>query len=445
MLRQEIYSHQAYDLFEKDLKKAEEIIRAKFPTLIIPKAINTKLGVEVDLTGEYSATDAEDGDITSKVIVSNDVNFDKAGIYHTTYSVTDSDGNTTVAVREVKVVDMNDTIYLSDIDWKSANNSYGRVSKDISASGNKLRLTNEDGQEVVYEKGIGTHSTSTIIYDLTDKNYGYFTSYVGVDRQMFGTVGSVTFEVWLDGDKVYDSGIITSRGSQKFVEVDLAVAKEMKLVVTDGGNGNGSDHATWGDSKLHYANLESEEINRVELDNLLNEISKMDVAAYTEESWNNLIAVRDKVVESLKDGYNQEEVYSLYSELKEAKEKLEVVANYGELINLVNSTKELKGYLYTADSWNALVTSVSKAENIIEVQDSTSEEIEAMIKELTDLINNLVERADKKELQKVVDYADSIKDISYVGATNHIESRWQNFEIFREEAKNSLINPASTE
>ena len=59
---------------------------------------------------------------------------------------------------------------------------------------------------------------------------------------------------------------MTSRDSQKYVEVDINGAKELKLVVTDGGNGNGSDHATWGDTKLHCANNNGFEINRAELD-----------------------------------------------------------------------------------------------------------------------------------------------------------------------------------
>lgn len=39
---------------------------------------------------------------------------------------------------------------------------------------------------------------------------------------------------------------------QKFVFVDLKGAKEIKLVATDGGNGNGngSDHADWADAKF---------------------------------------------------------------------------------------------------------------------------------------------------------------------------------------------------
>ena len=77
---------------------------------------------------------------------------------------------------------MDDNKYLTDYDWKSTQNSYKSHNKDKAISGSALRLTDENNQEVVYERGIGAHSTSTIIYDLSDKDYAYFTSYVGVDR-----------------------------------------------------------------------------------------------------------------------------------------------------------------------------------------------------------------------------------------------------------------------
>ncbi|MGL4774569.1 MAG: NPCBM/NEW2 domain-containing protein, partial [Clostridium sp.] len=230
------------------------------PTLNIPKSQSTKIGEPIKLEGGYDAFDSEDGDITSKVKVTGDVNFNKAGEYTLTYKVSDSDGNEVKKTRTIAVVHMDDFKYLTDYEWKSTSNSYRAPNVDKSISSNDIRLTGKNGENIVYERGIGAHSNSTIIYDLKDKNYDYFTSYVGVDRQMFGSVGSVTFEVWVDGEKKFDSGLMNSRDPQKYVEVDINGAKELKLVVTDGGNGNGSDHASFGDAKLHYANE-----NRVDL------------------------------------------------------------------------------------------------------------------------------------------------------------------------------------
>ena len=336
-LREEVSTHPASELFQEDLNRAEEIIRASFPVLNIPKSISTKVGKPIDIYGEYSANDKEDGDITSKVEVNGEVRFNKAGSYELTYKVTDSNGNTTTKTRTVAVVDMNDYTYLTEYDWKSTKNSYTAPKKDISISGKTLRLTDESGQEVSYEKGIGAHSTSTIVYDLSDKNYAYFSSYVGVDRQMYGTVGSVTFEVWVDGEKKFDSGLMNSRDSQQYVEVDINGAKELKLVVTDGGNGNGSDHGVWGDAKLHFANNKGMEINTVQLDELIENINSLNKDIYTEESYNNLKVVLDEVNAELANGYTQEEVDNLFIKLNEAYEKLEEAVDLSQVVEIQNS------------------------------------------------------------------------------------------------------------
>ncbi len=156
----------------------------------------------------------------------------------------------------ISVVNMDDYHYLTDFQWHSTQNSYTAPLKDVSISHNAIRLTGDDGREKAYERGIGAHSNSTIIYDLSDKNADFFTAFVGVDRQMYGTVGSVTFQVFVDGEKQFDSGLMQSRDPQQYIEVSITGVKELKLVVTDGGNGNGSDHASWGDTKLHFANAE---------------------------------------------------------------------------------------------------------------------------------------------------------------------------------------------
>ncbi|MEK4483636.1 NPCBM/NEW2 domain-containing protein [Paenibacillus sp. FSL R5-0876] len=239
-----------------DFADAKFMILNNTPEFTIPKSVSTKVDQAIDINESYSAMDSEDGDLTAQVKVTGleQVNFNRAGKYPITYTVTDSDGNTTTKIRTIAVVDMTDFTYLTDYDWNSTQNSYTAPLKDKSISANTLRLTDENNQVVSYERGIGAHSNSTIVYDLSDKNVDYFTSYVGVDRQMYGSVGSVSFEVFVDGEKKFDSGVMGSRDPQKFIELDINEAKELKLVITDGGNGNGSDHATWGGAKLHFAN-----------------------------------------------------------------------------------------------------------------------------------------------------------------------------------------------
>ncbi|MGL5151277.1 MAG: NPCBM/NEW2 domain-containing protein [Clostridium sp.] len=404
------------------------------PKLEIPKGEVTKLGLPIEnLVGNIKATDAEDGDITNKVVVENNVNFNKAGTYNVVYKVTDSDGNEVSQKREIKVVDMDDNTYLSDIDWKSATTSHGKVRKDKSSSENTIRLTGENGEVVSYEKGIGTHATSTIIYDLTKEDYGYFTSYVGVDRHMYNRPGSVTFEVWLDNEKVYDSGLMKSTDKQKFVEVNLSGAKELKLVVTDGGNGIGSDHASFGDAKLYYANGNGVEVNRGELDKLLEEVKSLDKNEYTKESYDNLMVVNNKVIESLKDGYNQAEINKLAKELLDAKKGLVSLADYEGLEKEVERAKEYKEYLYTRESFSGLKGALDKAHKILEDRNSTCIEVDNMIKELKTKGEELVIvkgtgplARGKDELENLILEADEIT-YDMVGITEHKDIYWNDY------------------
>ena len=357
-----------------------------------------------DIIGTYTAKDAEDGELTASVQVSGaeNVNFDCPGKYTITYTVTDSDGNQVEKTRTISVVDMNDFTYLTDYDWKSANQSYGSAKKDISASGNTLRLTNEDGSVATYEHGIGAHSTSTIIYDLSDKDYQFFSSYVGVDRQMYGSVGSVVFQVYVDGEKQFDSGLMNSRDPQQYVEVNLAGAKELKLVVTDGGNGDGSDHATWGDTKLHFANSEREEINRESLDTLLEEIDSLTASDYTESSWLNLMQVLQEVTTQLAAGYNQETINQLTATLQEAYEKLEKVVSFDELVQLITTVEEMDLSAYTSESVEQLQTTLEQAKALVE-NATLQPEVDQMIEKLQTAINQLEKSEDLNQVVGIKD------------------------------------------
>ncbi|MDO4925775.1 MAG: NPCBM/NEW2 domain-containing protein [Turicibacter sp.] len=375
------------------------------PQLTIPNDTAVKVGQPFkDIVGIYIAIDAEDGELTNSVEVSGaeNVNFDCPGKYTITYTVTDSDGNQVKKTRTISVVDMNDFTYLTDYDWKSANQSYGSAKKDISASGNTLRLTNEDGSVVTYEHGIGAHSTSTIVYDLSDKEYQFFSSYVGVDRQMYGSVGSVVFQVYVDGEKQFDSGLMNSRDPQQYVEVNLAGAKELKLVVTDGGNGDGSDHATWGDTKLHFANSEREEIKRESLDTLLEEIDSLTASDYTESSWLNLMQVLQEVTTQLAAGYNQETINQLTATLQEAYEKLEKVVIFDELVQLITTVEEMNLSAYTSESIEQLQTTLEQAKALVE-NATLQPEVDQMIEKLQTAINQLEESEDLNQVVGIKD------------------------------------------
>jgi hypothetical protein len=142
------------------------------------------------------------------------------------------------------------TSYLSDLTWASMTNGYGTAEKDKSNGGS----ASGDGKTITlngttYSKGIGAHAASTILYDLAGR-YSKFITDIGVDDEIISTKGSVVFQVWLDEVKVFDSGVMTGASVTKSLNLDVTGKRQLTLVVTDAGNGNGSDHADWAGARL---------------------------------------------------------------------------------------------------------------------------------------------------------------------------------------------------
>jgi len=152
---------------------------------------------------------------------------------------------------ESEKVAVETSVYLSELEWESASTGYGEIQKDASCDGNTITLKGGNGEKVSYDKGIGTHAHSEIVYSLEGLDYyDYFETFVGVDQEMAGTVASISFEVYLDNEKVFDSGLMTGDTKQKHVKVPIAGKNTLKLVVKDGGDSIGSDHGSFGDAKL---------------------------------------------------------------------------------------------------------------------------------------------------------------------------------------------------
>jgi len=65
--------------------------------------------------------------------------------------------------------------------------------------------------------------------------------------------GTVVFQVWADRRKVYDSGVMHGLKGVKTVDLPVAGARRLRLVVTDGGDHYYCDMANWADARLLVA------------------------------------------------------------------------------------------------------------------------------------------------------------------------------------------------
>lgn len=137
-----------------------------------------------------------------------------------------------------------EVVYLCDLPWVSETKGFwDPIQKDKAYSKEPIML-----QGKTYSRGIGTHAPSEIVCKL-DKRFECFLSDVGVTRPP-GALGTVTFAVYVDNVKKYESGVLCGKSLTDRVHVDLRNAETLKLVVGDGGDGNGNDHAAWADAML---------------------------------------------------------------------------------------------------------------------------------------------------------------------------------------------------
>ena len=141
------------------------------------------------------------------------------------------------------------TAYISDVPWTSWTNGWGPPERDRSngetgpADGHTITING-----VTYAKGVGAHAPGEIdVY--TGGQCSSFNSDVGIDDEV-GNNGSVDFQVWADGNKVADSGVVRGTDNAVHLTGNLTGAKFLRMVLTDGGDGNSYDHADWAGAQV---------------------------------------------------------------------------------------------------------------------------------------------------------------------------------------------------
>lgn len=139
------------------------------------------------------------------------------------------------------------TNYLSDRPPIYAYTGSGTIVKDKSIGGGTLTLAG-----TTYVKGVGVNSRSGIEYDLGGV-CTRFQAKIGIDDDV-GSSGSVVFEIFADGTKIYDSGAMTGSAATKAVDLDMTGVRRLTLGVNDNDNGTTSDHADWANALVIATN-----------------------------------------------------------------------------------------------------------------------------------------------------------------------------------------------
>lgn len=144
-------------------------------------------------------------------------------------------------VREPAPVERIDGVFLDALEPESVSQGWGKLERNRSVWDKPLTVGGK-----LWTRGLGTHAPARIAYAL-DGSYQRFQAVAGADGANRGTL---TFEVWVDGAKKWESGLVTPAEGAVAVDVDITGARRLELVVGDGGDGINGDHADWAGAKL---------------------------------------------------------------------------------------------------------------------------------------------------------------------------------------------------
>ncbi|MHB0999711.1 MAG: NPCBM/NEW2 domain-containing protein [Armatimonadota bacterium] len=120
--------------------------------------------------------------------------------------------------------------------------------KNTSISGAPLNISGRR-----FSRGIGT-APSRITVSL-DGQYKRFQSWVGLDDALIPNYmdrSSVSFEVWADGEKRWESEAVSIGAPAEFVDVDISGSRSLELVVKERGDSKypTADWSIWAEAKL---------------------------------------------------------------------------------------------------------------------------------------------------------------------------------------------------
>src|SRR5262249_53988387 len=138
--------------------------------------------------------------------------------------------------------------YLSDLAYTVVANGWGPVEKDMSngeqAAGDGHPITLNG---VVYAKGLGGHAASDVRYAMNGTCTS-FTTKVGIDDEL-GSNGSGIFQVFADGTKLADSGVMTGASPTPTFTRNGTGRTTLQLVIALNGIPD-YDHGDWADAQI---------------------------------------------------------------------------------------------------------------------------------------------------------------------------------------------------
>ena len=127
---------------------------------------------------------------------------------------------------------------LSSLDLSKMSAGWGEPQVDKNCVEKRMSIAGQS-----FDWGVGTHADSLLQVKL-DGKAEKFTAIVGVDDETQGK-GTVSFQVYADGKKIYDSGVMKGGDRGKEVDIPLLNVRHLMLAAASGKDDIHFDHANW--------------------------------------------------------------------------------------------------------------------------------------------------------------------------------------------------------
>ncbi|MEI7732555.1 MAG: NPCBM/NEW2 domain-containing protein [Verrucomicrobiota bacterium] len=137
------------------------------------------------------------------------------------------------------------TNWLTELDLSHLHvEGWRKPAADRSFSGKPLMI---GGQK--FERGIGTRATTTLWVEL-DGQAEEFAASVGVDDAAGNPAAAVTFAIYGDGRKLWESGVMKHGTPAKAVNLDLKGVRSLLLMTDHADESHPFNHADWADARF---------------------------------------------------------------------------------------------------------------------------------------------------------------------------------------------------
>lgn len=126
--------------------------------------------------------------------------------------------------------------------------SWGALGIDVAAHSPGIEPMRLQVKETEYDRGLGHHADGEILIDLAG-DFAWFEAEIGVQKQLHNQ-GSVVFEVFVDGEKVFESPPLRETDPAQSIRIPVEGAMDLILAARDAGDGISCDLANWLNPRL---------------------------------------------------------------------------------------------------------------------------------------------------------------------------------------------------